>query len=792
MKRSPDRLYELLPAVYRLRDAEQGYPLKALLQVINKQVDLVETDIARMYDNWFIETCEEWVVPYIADLVGYEMLNSSGEPVDPNDTGAKALTRVLAPRRDAANVIGYRRRKGSVALLELLAGDTTNLPARVVEFYRLLGHTQSVNFPHLKRAKTVNLRRGDALDLLGGPFERAGHTADVRRGVSGHSPGRYGIPNVGLFAWRMKAYSVTEAPAFCLEEAPECYTFSVLGNDTQLYNDPQAESDPSDIADELNLPTPIRRRAFEGAIVEDKIKDRDKSKHKEKAKEKFVHAEASEKYYGRSLSVFVADEENRLIPVPRRSVIPADLSDWNAFRLRRGYVAVDPKLGRIVFPRDRKPKYGVFVSYQYAFSADIGGGEYYRRLSQPAGAKIYPVGPVGPAGGDGFATIEEALMAWEEDKAGNEHRGPQHLPAAVIEIRDSGVYEEQLSIDLKAGEYLQIRAANRRRPVIRLLDQRVNRPDAFGIRGETGSRAVLDGLMITGRAVRISNPELRDRKTSGDDLPDIFDRPEEGEISDLCDVTIRHCTLVPGRSLHGNCEPRRPSEPSIRLEYSRARLKVEHSILGPIYVEANERAGEPSAVDVSDSILDATRENGTALGSRDGGLAYVDLTVARCTVIGMIRTHSIALAENSIFKGVMTVGRKQRGCVRFCYVTPGSRTPQRYECQPDMAERAARGKPAAAEARMQGMIDIPAAEIEKAKAAERMRVEPRFSSLRYGNPAYCQLSAACAKEISQGADDESEMGVFHDLYQPQRHANLRARLDEYTPAGAETAIIYVN
>jgi hypothetical protein len=26
------------------------------------------------------------------------------------------------------------------------------------------------------------------------------------------------------------------------------------------------------------------------------------------------------------------------------------------------------------------------------------------------------------------------------------------------------------------------------------------------------------------------------------------------------------------------------------------------------------------------------------------------------------------------------------------------------------------------------------------------------------------------------------MGVFHDLANPQRKANLRARLDEYTPA----------
>jgi hypothetical protein len=36
------------------------------------------------------------------------------------------------------------------------------------------------------------------------------------------------------------------------------------------------------------------------------------------------------------------------------------------------------------------------------------------------------------------------------------------------------------------------------------------------------------------------------------------------------------------------------------------------------------------------------------------------------------------------------------------------------------------------------------------------------------------------------------MGAFHDLFEPQRIANLRARLDEYTPAGMETGIIYAD
>jgi len=58
-----DRLYKLLPAIYRIRDAEQKYPLQALLRVIAEQVNVVEDDIGRLYENWFIETAEEWAVP---------------------------------------------------------------------------------------------------------------------------------------------------------------------------------------------------------------------------------------------------------------------------------------------------------------------------------------------------------------------------------------------------------------------------------------------------------------------------------------------------------------------------------------------------------------------------------------------------------------------------------------------------------------------------------------------------------------------------------------------------------
>ena len=56
----------------------------------------------------------------------------------------------------------------------------------------------------------------------------------------------------------------------------------------------------------------------------------------------------------------------------------------------------------------------------------------------------------------------------------------------MIEIQDSAVYSEPLTIALEAGESLQIRAANRTRPVVRMLDYMTNRPDAFTVSGKQG------------------------------------------------------------------------------------------------------------------------------------------------------------------------------------------------------------------------------------------------------------------------------------------------------------------
>jgi hypothetical protein len=411
---------------------------------------------------------------------------------------------------------------------------------------------------------------------------------------------------------------------------------------------------------------------------------------------------------------------------------------------------VDPKLGRMLFPPSQLPK-RVRVSYHYAFSADVGGGEYERPLAQPAQATLFTV--------SGTEQLKDALAPWQNGTAAEEQ--PSN---AVIEIMDSNVYVLPINLKLLQDHSLQIRAASGKRPIIRLLDWQTDLPDALTVNMASGSRFTLDGLLVTGRAVRIRGEEMA---------------PARGTVCPA-QVTVRHCTLVPGWALNPNCEPKRPTEPSLELFNVRARVRIDHSIVGSIQVNEDPVKTDPIALEISDSILYQ--------------VAHVLLDIRRCTVFGIVDVHAIALAENCIFNDCLNVARRQLGCVRFCYVPRGCRTPRRYNCQPDLAEQLA--EKAVKEQMLRWVPKPSAAEIMAAQAraseAARQRLRPQFTDRRYGRPGYAQLAETCAEEIKRGANDESEMGVFHDLFQPQREANLRARLDEYTPAGMDAGVIFVS
>src|SRR5580658_7320662 len=156
-------LFSLLPAVYRIRDAQIAQsqplltpaekatlaalqaldpplssdqqaqltqltakasrgPLQSLLMVIQEQLAIVAEDLDQLYDDQFIETCAPWVIPYIGDLIGYQSVKGIAPAV-------------ASPRAEVAHTISFRRRKGTVLVLEQLARDVTGWGAHAVEFF---------------------------------------------------------------------------------------------------------------------------------------------------------------------------------------------------------------------------------------------------------------------------------------------------------------------------------------------------------------------------------------------------------------------------------------------------------------------------------------------------------------------------------------------------------------------------------------------------------------------------------------------------------------------------------
>ena len=108
-------VYRLLPELYRRRDRANGLQLEALTAALEEARSVVERDIAGLYRNWFVETCDPAMLPYLADLVG-----------------AGDLPEGLAnPRALVADAIALARRKGTYPATERLLACSTGWPVLI-------------------------------------------------------------------------------------------------------------------------------------------------------------------------------------------------------------------------------------------------------------------------------------------------------------------------------------------------------------------------------------------------------------------------------------------------------------------------------------------------------------------------------------------------------------------------------------------------------------------------------------------------------------------------------------
>jgi hypothetical protein len=695
MNPEADKLYKLLPALYRVRDAEHGEPLRALCAAIAEDIAILRENLDQLYDDQFIETCADWVAPYIGELIGYRSLH-----------GVSARTR--SARAEVANTMAYRRRKGTATVLEQLARDVTGWNARVVEFFQSLQTSQYMNRIRPAHAVTPDLRDWEALERRDTAFNTLAHSVDMRRIET--QQGRYNIPNIGLYLWRLDAFSVTRSPAFRIDD--ERYLFSPLGHDVQLFTRPETETEITHLAEPLNVPDPIGRRVLARDLA---------------------------RYYGPGLSLLVETNNGGIAADDIRVCnLSDDGASWAHLPVRK--VSIDPVLGRMAFPPGF-PRVNVRVSYHHAFSMAMGGGEYERRETFALDGEVTSV-----ARGE---SLQAALRAARS--------------GGIVEIADNGRYddEEALSIVVDAGARLELRAANEHRPMIVL-------PDDLRIELHPGSELTLNGLVVAGR------PLVAAAGRGTEARPAI--------------LTLRHCTFVPGLTLTRAGAPRFPDQPSLLVDIPGATVDIDRCILGGL------RAGRDTTIKIANSMIDATGDEQVAFAAPTGIAAGGVLTLVNSTVIGRVHTSRLELASNSIlmarpadsgpWRHPVISDQNQHGCVRFCFVPPDSIVPRRYRCQPDLAIEEAILKAD------QSAGSLSAPQRQAIRDATLSRVRPVWTTLRYGRPAYGQLGRSCPGELRTGAEDESEMGAFHDVFAPQREGNLRIRLQEYLRFGLEVGIFY--
>jgi hypothetical protein len=728
-------LFDLLPAIYRLKDAQlaqslnlQTGPLQSLLMVVDEQLGIMAEDLNQRYDDLFIETCAEWIIPYIGDLIGYQLVN-----------GVPAA--VASPRAEVANTISFRDRKGAVLVLEQLARDVTGWGAHAVEFFQILAAAQYLKHLRPDNDYAPDLRSWQTRVYMDTAFDDTAHVVDVRSIASGR--GRYGVQNIGIFLWSLNAYGLQNIPATTVGASGQFFRISPLGADMPLFNNPISQgSDITSPAQPVNVPDRLLRLVLSQDI----------------------QAGVGSVYYGEgaSLALYLGGAFLQPYQVQVCDLSGPDGSWSNAPASGSPYAAcIDPELGRIALPTPIAPAppagsavSQLQVSCYYGFNGDMGGGDYSRS--------------------ENFAVLEGSVLQFSatstqtlQDALNFATANPGQNLQVAVEIIDSGTYplpsSPALQINVPAGVTVELRAATGSRPTLILGGEIL-------VTGAAQSAFYLNGVQIA-----YSPP------SPGATPPPALLHASTGGAPEPSTLTLRDCTLVPGWALTPAGQPQpadvgQPTllagqpqtayvgQPALLVDQAGWQVTIQRSIVGGLWIN------EEATAALSDSILDAGGPTAVAYAGADGVSGGGSLTLQGCTAVGKIHATLLTLISDSIVWAWLAPGdswiaaggaalwsdRIQQGCVRFSYLPAASATPSQFECL------------------TQGP-GVP---------------EPVFYSLQYGDPGYGKLSPFTDDSIRRGGDDGGEMGAFHFVLAPQREDDLRARLQEYIPVSLEFGLFY--
>ncbi|WP_428339394.1 phage tail protein [Mycobacterium sp.] len=388
------KLWSLVPEVYRAQDAvtsdasssDGAGPLQELLARISVQVAAVRRSIDRLWEDQSIESCDSWVIPYIAALL---------------DTNLVPAMDSRQQRLDVANTIYYRRRKGTVALLEQLAADVTGYECHVVEFFRRLGRSRhsldpAVGAPaqtadpagarRLQRAEGLvglltgtpaggyaDLRNRLGATATGTAYDEYHHTVDVR--LAGGALGWYGIPKVGFFLGRVAPFAVDKATPVPVTGCDGYFTFDPTGRQIPLFQ--RGDRGPNDYGENWRslaawqLPAPLTDQMWAALAA-------------------------------------VGTPTPQAYPDPDAAVWPASLSvsSLGAGPLPLDQVRVWPEVGRFAVEAAGD---AIEVGYHYGLFGEVGAGPFPRRRLGSA-PTVYPM-PLLTDQGETPTSLADALTA---------------------------------------------------------------------------------------------------------------------------------------------------------------------------------------------------------------------------------------------------------------------------------------------------------------------------------------------------------------------------------------------
>ena len=813
-------LFNRLPEIYRIKDAEQFPPdqLRAYLALIETAFGSIHENIEALYHDLFIETCDDWVVPYLGDLLGTSHLK--GDP--------------WTLRADVADTIALRRRKGTLGAIELLAFNLTKWGVHCVELLENMVWNQHLNHqrpdvggpppyrdstlgdpnPFMKRQTvirggTVTLRDPAMLALLSTPFDPFAHTADVKAPANGSI--RYNLPNLAIFLWRLEAYRIRVSKpvskgisntGLAAPRAARAVRFNInpverpylaLDRDREpvrLFNtnlvaitnterNAAGVLDVNTVAprisqiDETPGPIPVQRLTSGAAAgVPESYVSVDTY---DATSLDLKGLDLSDVGFQLHLPEATFPGETYPLPAgapPKWKIRGGNLCNWETSLfppLDEEEIVIDPVIGRLLVGVGTTARANALVN-------DL--------------LLTYTYGAVGPVGAHPISR-EAATGTVRHVDARKDPLGlvkalkDIHIqgPPIVIEIDDSLTHVLDLTdpsltnektteggaLTLLLNRQLIIQAADNQRPVIQLAQPlrfrplNVASPANDPIEQNKFNAAMsqltvrLEGLYLTRGATFPPNPGAHDQP--------LIARAAVNTLE------LINCTLDPAN--YKSIQPtRQPTFVSIKLDetygFTKANeesafnqipnIVLQRTISGPLLIDDVYRLNvTDSIIDAGQGVDDHTDKFAVSSASGDPALGWGPPTfVSGVTILGRMRVESIE-GRGGIWVHALEVLDNQKGCIKFSYFSgePVDRLPQNHAC---------------------------------VKGADALL---RFRSEIFGEPAYCQLAQSSDFRIRERGPNDDAMGAFGFLLEAHKWRNLQIRFREFMPVGIRPLLIPV-